>query len=177
MLEPSARTRPLIMARADAPFGTKKDMPKAQDFHNRGADRIEQGQVSAAVLEYQKALSLDPDSLDTRIDLAWALIVLGRYAEARRELDHVLRKDPLHARAHRNLGVLYAKQGNNLLAEKELLESVRLDPTDANTFYNLAVLYFLTGKKDLAKNTLKTAASLDPLDARVRSLLKKLLAK
>jgi len=61
---------------------------------------------------YERALKVDPNRNDTRMDLALSLRNLGKPDEAIAELKRVLKKDPKNAAALYNLGVI-------LLEDKE----------------------------------------------------------
>jgi cytochrome c-type biogenesis protein CcmH/NrfG len=55
---------------------------------------------------YERALKVDPNRIETRMDLAIALRFMGKPDDAISELDRVLAKDPKNAGALYNLGVI-----------------------------------------------------------------------
>ncbi len=79
-----------------------------QDFEafvELGNIDFDQKNYSEAVTYYQKALSIK-DAPDVRTDLGTMLFYSNRYDEAMKELDTVLAKNPTHAQALFNKGVV-----------------------------------------------------------------------
>lgn len=76
--------------------------------------------------------------------------------------EDVVKKSPLKARAHGNLGNSYARNGRFQEAIKELLVSIRLDPDYAVAHYNLGNIYGKQGRYEEAVRKLQTAIKLFP---------------
>jgi 4-amino-4-deoxy-L-arabinose transferase-like glycosyltransferase len=77
------------------------------DWHeSRGAAYETLKEYESAGKEYQRALALDPDSVDSRVGLAHAWMMQGRLEEATRELRAVLRAEPDHEQARRYLAII-----------------------------------------------------------------------
>lgn len=69
---------------------------------------------------YERYLAIKPNDLTTRSEYGGVLIALGRFDEAKRELNVVLKEDPDHFQALVNLAIVYGQTGD----EKEF-ESFR----------------------------------------------------
>ena len=80
-----------------------------------------------AINAYQKALELDQDKVDVRVDMGTCFKNIGQFNRAVEEYRKALTIDPRHVNAHRNLGVVLGFDlGDKKEAIKELEESLRL---------------------------------------------------
>ena len=94
----------------------------ANVHNNTGTVLLDQGEFEAAVAEFRQAVKLAPTFAPARINLAHALVRLGRTKDAEDHLQSVLSADPANARA---LSLLSAMQ----LDEGRLVEAARLART------------------------------------------------
>jgi tetratricopeptide (TPR) repeat protein len=86
--------------------------PQDSRLHQlQGVVLAEKGRHSEAVQSYERALELDPDLVQARVDLAISLVAMGRVARAESELRQVVSRAPDSADAHYNLGVLAEGRG------------------------------------------------------------------
>jgi cytochrome c-type biogenesis protein CcmH/NrfG len=102
-----------------------KDFAKLVEMGNHYFDHQ---QFHDAMVIYKKALEIDSTALDVRTDYAAALNFMGDFAGAKRELEFVLAKNPKHAVATFNLGVVYINTGDNASARKYWNQYLKLDP-------------------------------------------------
>jgi tetratricopeptide (TPR) repeat protein len=110
-----------------------------------------QNQFEEAAHEFQAELANVPDNAQALAFLANADMQTNHSAEAFPLIHKALQIDPSLARAHLDLGVLYADGGRTEDAIRELKEAARLNPADPNPHWRLARLYQAMGKKDEAK--------------------------
>ena len=73
--------------------------------YTAGISLARDGRLDQAILRFRKALELDPELIDARLDLATSLLVQGERVEAHRELAEVLRVRSDYARAHYRLAL------------------------------------------------------------------------
>ncbi len=99
---------------------------------------FDQGQVDAAILEYQESVRVVPGYASGHVNLGVALLNRGRQDEAVSELRAALRLDPNDEAAHYNLGVACLKDGQRDEAILELQEALRLRPADVEAQRDLA---------------------------------------
>lgn len=79
--------------------------------HNNLGQALEQrGEHQAAFDQYLAALKLRPEHLDVQLNVAHALLNLGRWEAAERGLRNILTREPRFHGAQSDLGVLLAKQ-------------------------------------------------------------------
>ena len=84
------------------------------------------GDADKAVEVCQAGLAAFPEHLSGRVTLGWALLDLGRYDEARAELEQVLRRAPDNLAAIRGLAELHDRSESSLL-EMEMPEGWQND--------------------------------------------------
>ncbi|HEV2454198.1 MAG TPA: tetratricopeptide repeat protein, partial [Verrucomicrobiae bacterium] len=91
------------------------------------AYRLRDFQFSLAA--YENALAIEPDSADARYNFALALKAAGYVTDAVNELRRILVSNPNDARAHLELGNLYAQKLRDVpRARVEYLKVLQLDP-------------------------------------------------
>ena len=96
---------------------------------NLGNALMDSRRYQEAVNAYQKALELDQDKVDVRVDMGTCFKNIGQFDRAVEEYRKALTIDPRHVNAHRNLGVVLGFDlGDKKEAIKELEESLRLSP-------------------------------------------------
>ncbi|MBI3607228.1 MAG: tetratricopeptide repeat protein [Nitrospirae bacterium] len=83
-----------------------KDPKDVEALAAMGNVNLSLGRFDHAKEWYERALKVDPNRTDTRMDLALSLRYLKKPDEAIAELKRVLAKDPKNARALYNLGVI-----------------------------------------------------------------------
>ena len=112
---------------------------------------IQQGRaVADAAREYERALSLQPDDLNTRFNLGLVRNHLGQYEQAKMLLNEVVSENPRHARALYALGEALLNEGKE--ADARLFEqTLEVDTTYAQAHVQIARL-------DMRDNDLAAAA-------------------
>jgi tetratricopeptide (TPR) repeat protein len=122
-----------------------------------------------AVLEFQKALELAPDSARDKLNYALALLrVQGREQEAIERLQAVQRQDPSLPHTWFNLGIYYKRQGDAKQAIAQFEGMLARTPDEAVAHYQLGTLYNQIGRRSEAQAQFEKAAELDPFMAAPR---------
>ncbi len=87
---------------------------RAATYTNRGIIHMRDGRHQRALLDYQKALLLQPDLLETKVNLGAALYNLKRYPEAMKMLNEGIATDSANARAtgYYNRALCFEKLGD-----------------------------------------------------------------
>lgn len=115
-----------------------------------------------AVIEFQKALALAPNSTRDRLNLGLSLIANGQTAEGIAELEKVQKADPSIPHTWFNLGIQLKKAGEFDKARTQLEQFVKLVPTEPTGHHNLGTLYRLAGETAKAIAAFEQASKLDP---------------
>jgi TolB-like protein/Tfp pilus assembly protein PilF len=103
----------------------------------------------------QRAVALEPNSLDARYVHALLLMAMGRLDQAISEIDYAARLDPLSAQVHSTYGrVLYrARRFDD--ARIRLERALELEPRNAGTYVRLASVHEQLGRYDDALGLLQ----------------------
>jgi TolB-like protein/DNA-binding winged helix-turn-helix (wHTH) protein/Flp pilus assembly protein TadD len=132
---------------------------------------IETGRTEKGIGELRTAESLDPLSPIIGADLADALSVDHRYADAVRQSQKTLEIDPNFAIAHSELGQAYTQERAYGQAVAEFKRAIALDGHNATFDSNLAYAYALSGRAADARTILThlegRAASSPSIDANI----------
>lgn len=99
---------------------------------------------------YQRALSLDHDNDEIRRAYAEALMNMGKTADARAELEKVLKAHPDDAFSYLRLGRLDRETGKFDSARQELEKAKSLSPDNPEVTYELVLLEDAQGNDDKA---------------------------
>lgn len=126
--------------------------PKAPNAHfGLGYLLWTQDKFEDAAREFQAELANMPDNAQALAFLADADIHLNKQDEALPLAEKAVRLDPGLAKAHVDLGILYADRGRQTDAVKEFQAAIKLAPNDQDPHWRLARLYQAMGKKEEAK--------------------------
>ncbi|MBD3318057.1 MAG: tetratricopeptide repeat protein [Chitinivibrionales bacterium] len=133
------------------------------------------GQVLAALTpesplvlkSFAQALSINPAYVETRYQRARYYMnkpdpTTKDYHKARMDLLALLGHEPLHAKAHSRLGMVYYYLGQHDAAQNSYRTALALNPQDYNTHYNLAEMIYLGLNKPMeALKHYKAALKID----------------
>jgi len=126
-----------------------------------------------ATEEYRLAIEADPSSEFLTSSLAELYVKTGRIADAVREAQDIIKRDPTNLEAHKLLGRIYLRSlgdmpgGNGSdnilkLAIEQYQEIVKLDPRSVDDHLLLGRLYRLSNDMPKAEAELNTAIKIDP---------------
>ena len=99
----------------------------ADDRFRAGTRFFAEGDYDKAIQEYKKAIEIDPNHINSHLNLGEAYYQKGMYEEAKGEYKYVLSLNNMHIKAHYNLGRTLAQEGKKEEAGEhyEFLNSVR----------------------------------------------------
>jgi len=109
---------------------------------------------------YRRALEMEPDHVDARINLGRLQHEDGQLAEARRQYERALESVPGHPTAAYNLGVVLEDLGEVDGAIQAYQLAIASDQEMADAYYNLARLYEQAGDRASALRHLKSYSEL-----------------
>jgi Tfp pilus assembly protein PilF len=102
--------------------------------------------------------------LDRQFREAVAEYESGKFAEAAKQLEPIVRAAPNNFEVQELLGLVYAAQSLNGKANEHLEKAVQLKPDSATAHTNFATNLLRLGKAELAEQHFKKAAALAPGD-------------
>lgn len=109
---------------------------------------------------YRRALEMEPDHVDARINLGRLQHEDGQLEEARRQYERALEFSPGHPTAAYNLGVVLEDLGDSDGAVRAYQLAITSDQEMADAYYNLARLYDQAGDRASALRHLKSYSEL-----------------
>ncbi|HKI03955.1 MAG TPA: alkaline phosphatase family protein [Thermoanaerobaculia bacterium] len=95
---------------------------------NLAAVYYREGRLEEAAAQYRQLVAAEPDDAGLRTSYAGVLGSLGRYPEAREQLERGLEIDPLNAEGHHNLAVIHEREGQKEKAIEEYRAALRYAP-------------------------------------------------
>lgn len=127
------------------------------------------GHDEAAIEEYRKAVTADPDNPEARQGLGGMLAHQGDIEGAISQLEKALDLDPTSPRVHFNLGGLRGLRGELEVAFEHYDTTLRLDPRYDAAYLASARLMAEAGRLDPAEDRYRRLLELEPahLDARL----------
>ncbi len=129
--------------------------------------------ASKATEEYRQAIEADPSSEFLTSALAELYVKTGRIADAVREAQDIIKRDPKNLEAHKLLGRIYLRSLGDMpggsgsdnilkLAIDQYEQITKLDPGSVDDHLLLGRLYRLNNDLQKAEAELQTAIKLDP---------------
>lgn len=115
-----------------------------------------------AVVEYQRAIELDPKLAAPHNGLGNVYRVLGRHQEAVTEYQRAIELDPQFAYPHNGLGNVYADLGRYEEAVTEYRRAIELDPQSAYPHNGLGNVYYDLDRYEEAIAAYQRAIEFDP---------------
>ncbi len=144
--------------------------------NNLGVALYEQGDLDAAIAEYESAIEISSDYADVHINLGNALSDQGNAEEAIQEFHRAIEANPRDARAYNNLATTFGQLGLTDRAVDACRKAIELDPEIAAPHVNLAHALSLTGDLEEAAEEYRRAIELDPSDPQAHLKLGETLA-
>ena len=129
--------------------------------------------ATKATEEYRLAIEADPSSEFLTSSLAELYVKTGRIADAVKEAQDIIKRDPKNLEAHKLLGRIYLRSLGDMpggsgsdnilkLAIDQYEQIVKLDPESVDDHLLLGRLYRLNNDLSKAEAELKTAIKIDP---------------
>jgi len=137
----------------------------------------EMGLARKCKAEFEKAVALDPKSVDARYDLVSFHvnapgIAGGSLDKAREQAAEIARLDPV--RGHIAAGSIFSSEKKWPEAEAEYRKALDLKPDSASLHWRLGRLFEKQGRKDDAKAEWRKALKLEPAHEGVKKDLERL---
>ena len=130
-----------------------------------------QGQVAAAIEQYQATLDINPDYADAHNNLGVLLAGQGKTAEAIRHYQRALELKPNFAAVHNNWANALSVKGQTTEATEHYLQALQLKPQFGEAHNGLGALLLAQGRTSEAMMHFQRAAELIPDNADVQNNL------
>ena len=138
-----------------------KKSPKSAPLHTiRAASFAQMGNTELAKYSYEKAISLDPEYFEARLQLGQLMLGTGRYDEAGEHLGKALEMASDSPFAHMSLGILHSSMNNSEKAIQHLVTARKSLPKEPRLLLHLAKSYQATARTEEAHQALTAARKL-----------------
>ena len=144
---------------------TRGAAERSQLLGNIGRYYLKNGDYEKAVLEYQKALGMDPQSVVAYNGIGVAYTMLERYEDAVAAQQKALELQPDFAKAHAGLGLAYLRQHKMELALTHYRQAVALEPELLEAHQKIAMILLNQARYAEATDAYLAIISLKPDDA------------
>lgn len=120
-------------------------------YFNLGLALFKQGRYEEALVNFSRAVELEPNNPEYLDLVGNAYAELGRLNEAREALQKAIDLDKSYALAHYDMGTVLARmEGQQEQAIKSFETAIENNPDLAPAYYGIACIYALWKKKELA---------------------------
>jgi predicted O-linked N-acetylglucosamine transferase (SPINDLY family) len=121
------KKRPVVSAQRVVPLEADRQ-EQGRAHRLEGNAHLNKGDLAAAAESYEQAVEADPTSVDSRVNLGFALVELERHNEARTHLHQALELDPQSPDALYLLGLTYRKNSEPQTAITAWRQAIALRP-------------------------------------------------
>jgi tetratricopeptide (TPR) repeat protein len=136
----------------------------ARVYNNLGLALFQRGETGAAILEFRRAVRLEPRDSAARLNLANALLISGEFDSAESMFRATLAIAPDSYRAYHGLAVCLSKRGKTVEAVDAELRAIGIHPGYADGHYWLGVLLARQGKLEESLPYLTRSVEIRPDD-------------
>ena len=153
-----------IQAEQQAVF---KDLPEmtAHDYGVAGDNHLRLGNLTAAFVQYDKALSLDPNLAHVRYKKAHLLLRRRMTQSAIDEFERILQDRPDYFLAHEGIGQAYLFQSDLDAAETHLQKAIAINDQLWKSYNYLGIIYDKQQHYDKAISFYKKAITISPTES------------
>lgn len=113
----------------------------ADEYHKRGFEFRKQGNFSQAIVEYSKAIEVDPNHFKAYFNRAFAYDKLHEYRLAIADYTSAISLDRMNSYAYYNRGITYDKLGDFQHACEDFQHALSLQSQNIDFMYNLALSF------------------------------------
>jgi len=120
------------------------------------------GHIHQAMVEYERALELDPSIVQAHINLTSLYATRNQFEKAEEHFRESIRINPNLAESHYNHGVMLAVQDKLQEAEQAFRTALRINPLYADAYNNLGTVLERTGRTSEAISQYRQAVENKP---------------
>ena len=128
------------------------------------------GEYPDAIISFESALKVQPDSPDAYRELGNAYAAAGRTGEAEATFLRAIRLRPDDWSAHRDLGTFYSQLGRLQESVAQFKRVIELTPDNYEGYRNLGGVYLRRGNYEDAETALRKSLELRPNEAAYSNL-------
>jgi len=134
-------------------------------FHNRGSAHNSKGEYDRAILEFNKAIEINPQFIMAYNNRGNAYQDKGEFDQAILDYTKAIEIDPKYASAYTNRGNAFGTKGDHDRAIENHTKAIELNPKLSEAYNNRGIAYADKGEYDRAIQDYTKAIEIDPKDA------------
>ncbi len=148
---------------------SSKKLPEmnADGCERLGDQHARQGNVVMALVQYGKALHLNPNNAGVRYKIGCLLLQRGLVTEALAEFDQILKQEPSNALAHQGKGVAFIATRELDKAQDEFRQALRFNSALWQPYACLGIIYDRQKRYSDALSEYEKALAINPRSAAV----------
>lgn len=158
----------------------QKEQSGFDALFRRGSEMLHRGKIDRAMQLLERASHLNPEHVDTAVNLSSTYILTKKFSQAVDTLEPLVKIQPDNVMLWINLGAAYL--GNPILARDEeqrkaisaFKRALTVDPIAPNVAYNLGLIYRDRGDKEKAIHWFNQALKANPHDRDAQMLIERL---
>lgn len=132
----------------------------SKTFNAMGYEYHKKGQYDKAIVEYNRALELNPQNFEAYVNRGNAYEAKGAHEDAIADYNRAIEINPNYGGAYMNKGVVYARMGQYDQAISNISKGIDIDPKNGEMYFNRAVTYFHNNEYDKAWDDVNKAQNL-----------------
>jgi len=131
-------------------------------YTNRGAIKVNMGDLQGAINDFTKAIVLSPEDAVAYNNRGVAYSSIGHLERAIKDYDKAIELNPNYAGVYNNWGNVYKAEGDLDKAIKKYDKAIELNPNYADAYYNLGEAFVGLGRYDEALESFSQAIKINP---------------
>ncbi|MCE2498875.1 MAG: tetratricopeptide repeat protein [Nitrosopumilaceae archaeon] len=135
-------------------------------LYKKGINLMADQKLEDAVMAFEQALRIDPDSVETMLKLGYAKFHLDEHSEALGVYDKILDIDVTNPEAWNLKGLVHYEQKNYAKALDSVEKAIESDPTYGMAWYNKGCYLSLLNQVPESLEALKRSIEIDVKNAR-----------
>lgn len=143
----------------------------AEAHHHLAQTYVRMQKLELAFQEFGRALQLQPENYEARIEVANLLVLSHNLAEAKNQIDVLLNQRSSDPVVHSLNSSFLAAKGEIPGAIEEMQKSITLDPERWQFYLSLALLQAKNSQPDAMEGSLQKVIQLSPSSSQARMLL------
>jgi tetratricopeptide (TPR) repeat protein len=132
----------------------------AESYKSRGLAHLEKRQYDQAIMDFNKALKINPRDAHAYHNRGRAYEEKGQYDQAILSFDKVLEINPRYVDAYFNRGLVYHAKGQYDQAVSDYTKALEINSGDAGTYYARGFTYYFKKEYEKSWVDVKKAQSL-----------------
>ena len=153
----------LLLTACSSQLNKEARLVKAKEYFDEGLIQLNKKDLKKAIDNLRMSIELDPNNYESHYWLAVSYAYRKVPASyVLREFKTAIKLNPYFPKPYRDLGIIYAMQGNMTEGKEYLEKAIKLDNKDPLSLVNLGYIYFTEKKYDKTEDLYEKAKNINP---------------